>query len=187
MGLKDMSLEELWQLFPIFLVEHNNDWHNWYYDESAIIGHILKDYPQRRISHIGSTYINTIWAKNIVDILVELPKATNLDEVKGLFTNKGYNAMSQSETRLSLNKGYTPQGFAPRVFHIHIRFFGDNDELYFRDYLADNPPVAKEYETLKLKLWKQYPNNRDAYTEAKTEFIKLYTSKAKADYKNKYQ
>lgn len=31
--------------------------------------------------------------------------------------------------------------------------------------------VAKEYEALKLDLWKKFEHNRDAYTEAKTEFI----------------
>ena len=25
-NLENMSLEELWQLFPIFLKEHNKDW-----------------------------------------------------------------------------------------------------------------------------------------------------------------
>ena len=29
-ALEDMSLEELWQLFPIFLEEQNKDWAAWY-------------------------------------------------------------------------------------------------------------------------------------------------------------
>ncbi len=44
----------------------------------------------------------------------------------------------------------------------HLRYVGDNDELYFRDYLNEHSEVAKEYETLKLRLWKQYEHNRDA-------------------------
>lgn len=31
--LYKMSLEELWQIFPIFLVEHNIEWKNWYEEE----------------------------------------------------------------------------------------------------------------------------------------------------------
>ena len=38
----------------------------------------------------------------------------------------------------------------------HLRQDGDHDELYFRDYMRDYPDAAKEYETLKLGLWKQY-------------------------------
>lgn len=60
--------------------------------------------------------------------------------------------MSTEDRRISLNSGYTKNGFADKVFHIHLRYVGDNDELYFRDYLKDHPQIAKEYETLKLGL-----------------------------------
>ena len=85
-----------------------------------------------------------------------------------------------------LTRAYTLQGFTERVFHLHLRYYGDHDELYFRDYLKDHPAVAKDYEQLKLILWKKYEYNRDAYTEAKTDFIRRYTQKAKKLYKRRY-
>ena len=94
--------------------------------------------------------------------------------------------MCQTENRLSFNKGYTENGFDKRVFHLHLRYEGDNNELYFRDYLIEQPDVAKEYEELKLKLWKKYEHNRDAYTNGKTELVKKYTEKAKILYRNRY-
>ena len=94
--------------------------------------------------------------------------------------------MSQSENGLSFNKGYTETGFAERVFHLHLRYVGNNNELYFRDYLIEYPEVAKEYEELKLRLWKEYEYNRDGYTSAKTEFVKKYTEQAKMIYCNRY-
>ena len=87
---------------------------------------------------------------------------------------------------ISFNKGYTEQGFAERVFHLHLRLYGDNDELYFRDYLNDHPEIAKEYEALKLTLWKKYEHNRDAYTDAKGEFITKYTEEAKSVFPGRY-
>ena len=63
---------------------------------------------------------------------------------------------------------------------------GDNDELYFRDYLNEHPEVAKEYEALKLDLWKKYEHNRDAYTDAKTDFIRHWTQEARKKYGNRY-
>lgn len=87
--------------------------------------------------------------------------------------------MSEKEDRLSFNKGYTIDGFAKRVFHLHLRYDGDHDELFFRDYLIEHSDVAKEYEQLKMGLWKKYEHDRDTYTESKTEFVRKYTGMAK--------
>ena len=46
--------------------------------------------------------------------------------------------------------------------------------------------IAKEYETLKLSLWKEFKHDRDGYTEAKTDFIKKYTNLAKNLYGKRY-
>ena len=182
--LSEMTLEELWQLFPIFLTEHQDCWKEWYFEEECFLKSILLQFE--RISHIGSTSIPAIWSKPIIDILVEIPRESNLLDYKDLIINNGYICMSQSKNRLSFNKGYTENGFAERVFHLHLRYVGDNNELYFRDYLIEQPNVAKEYEELKLRLWKKYEHNRDAYTNSKTELVKEYTEKARILYGNRY-
>lgn len=99
--------------------------------------------------------------------------------VKNLLAESGYICMSQNAERLSFNKGYTEKGFAEKVFHLHLRFIGDNDELYFRDYLIEHPDIAREYEKLKLTLWKKFEHDRDGYTSAKAEFVQKYTNEAK--------
>ena len=80
---------------------------------------------------------------------------------------------------MSFNKGYTPSGYADKVFHIHIHPIDDNDEIFFRDFLVNHPDTAKEYEALKLSLLPKFKHNRDGYTEAKTEFIERIVSKRK--------
>ncbi len=94
--------------------------------------------------------------------------------------------MSETSDSIPFNKGYTEKGFAEKVFHLHLKYIGDNDELYFRDYLMEHTDVAKEYERMKLRLWKEYEFNRDGYTNAKTNFIRKYTEKAKLEYGDKY-
>ena len=182
--LSEMTLEELWRLFPIILTTHQDCWKEWYLEEETLLKKVL---PQvERISYIGSTAISSIWAKPIIDILVEIPKERNLFVYKDWIAHNGYICMSESEKGLSFNKGYTENGFAERVFHLHLRYTGDNYEFYFRDYLNEFPDIAKEYEKLKLSLWKEYEHNRDAYTNAKTEFVKKYTEQAKMIYGNRY-
>ena len=40
-SLSDMSLEELWQLFPIFLTPHQEVWKDWYQEEAATLPTML--------------------------------------------------------------------------------------------------------------------------------------------------
>lgn len=183
--LSEMSLEELWQLFPIQLTEHNNNWDNWFRDENERLKSVLSEASDVKIYHIGSTAIRAIWAKPIVDILIEVSSMSKLKVVKKLLSEAGYLCMNETDTRMTFNKGYTKYGFAERVFHIHVRLYGDHDELYFRDFMNEKPELAKEYEKLKLSLWKQYEHDREGYTNAKTELVKEYTKQAKAFYGDK--
>ncbi|MCM1513507.1 MAG: GrpB family protein [Anaeroplasma bactoclasticum] len=177
--LSEMTLEELWQLFPIVLVEHQTEWKDWYQEEAEILKEILPQESIFAIYHIGSTAIATIMAKPIVDILVELTDSYPLTIIKDILIARGYLCMSESEIRVSLNKGYTKDGYAKKVFHIHLRKKGDIDEVYFRDYLLSHIDIAKAYEVLKLALGQQYSHHRDHYTEGKTAFVKYITSLAK--------
>ncbi len=175
--LSEMTLEELWQLFPIVLAEHNQCWANWYAEEvEQLEGFLPADVEYH---HVGSTAIDGIMAKPIVDILVAVDTRAEQVCVAELLQKRGYIVMSSDERRISLNKGYTEQGFAERVFHLHVRLKNDVDEICFRDYLNAHPNVAKEYEKLKLSLWKQFEHDRDAYTAAKTAFVTKYTALGK--------
>jgi GrpB-like predicted nucleotidyltransferase (UPF0157 family) len=182
--LSEMTLEELWQLFPIFLTQPNGKWSEQYRVESAMLIKILP--PNSEIHHIGSTAINGIWAKPIIDILIEIDENYDLASCAQKICGRGYIIMSETSSRISLNKGYTENGFAEKVFHIHLQHKSEKDEVLFRDYLNAHPDIAKEYENLKLKLWKKHEHNRDAYTEAKTDFIKKYTAIAKSFQNNKF-
>ena len=100
---------------------------------------------------------------------------THLDVYKRQIQNtakviekNGFIRMSTEGDRISFNRGYTKDGFADKVYHVHLRYVGDNDELYFRDYLNEHTQIAKEYETMKLQLWKLFEHNRDCL---------LYTSR----------
>lgn len=181
--LSEMTLEELWELFPIFLVEHNEKWAKDYAEMEAFLQKIFANCHIIRISHMGSTAINGIYAKDIVDILVE---TDDIEKADNLAQSNGFIRMSSTSESVTLNRGYTPEGFADKVYHLHIRYEGGSNELYFRDYLNEHSEVAKAYERMKLDLWKKYEHNRDAYTDAKTEFVEKWTSEAHKLYGERY-
>ena len=61
-----------------------------------------------------------------------------------------------------------------RSHHIHVVLYGSdewNNYINFRDYLNTHIAAAKEYESVKLRLAKQYPDDRIAYTDGKQEVI----------------
>lgn len=169
--LSAMSLEELWQLFPVEIVPHRSEWSQWASEEIAFLANALGTLSPVSITHIGSTAVEGLSAKPVVDLLVELPYNFDRSHSTRLIEEAGYILMSTSTARMSFNKGYTPWGYANRVFHLHIHQAGDNDEIRFRDILRAHPEVARNYEALKLSLLPHFRNDRDGYTAAKTKFI----------------
>lgn len=185
-SLSELTLEELWELFPIFLVPHNEQWAEYYNEMKVFLCNILSDYKVQRISHVGSTAIKGIWAKNIIDILIEIDLYENMEEVSKVIECNGFICMSSNTNRVSFNRGYTENGFEEKVYHLHLRKTGDNNELYFRDYLNEHPQTAKAYEQLKLDLWKRYEHDRNGYTDAKSDFVTRWTSEARKVYSGRY-
>lgn len=179
------TAEDLAQLFPILLEEHNPKWKEYYLQEKAFL-HTLLQEKLIRISHIGSSAVRGLLAKPTIDILLEVSQDIDLPAVTEIMLDAGYVVNTPKGDIIVYLKGYTPQGFCGQAIHIHVRYSGDWGELYFRDYLSAYSDIAREYAKLKSDLKKQYPNNRDGYTEAKGQFIQRYTEKAQREFLNRY-
>lgn len=190
-NLKDMSNEELWKLFPIILKPHNSNYKSWYKQEKDSLINLIGKNNIKRISHIGSTYIEDLLAKPTIDILLEISKLDNLKILKDKLEGNQYVCLEQIDDfknpSLMCMKGYTTKGFLKKIFHLHIRLYNNHKELYFRDYLIEHKTVAKDYGNLKIKLANKYKNHRDNYTSAKTKFINKYTYLAMDLYIDRYK
>ena len=77
-----------------------------------------------RINHIGSTSIPGLLANPTVDILLQVTDKANFDRTKDIFLCAGWQLMAENNHALDFNKGYMPNGFADRVFHLHVRLVG---------------------------------------------------------------
>ena len=173
--LKELTPEELGALFPIFLSDHNPDWINLYREEERLIRIALGNSGIVRISHIGSTAIPGLKAKPTIDILLEIPEPVDEELLLNKLTELGYDFIPKPENpapHMMFAKGYTPDGFRGQACHIHVRYPGNWEEIRFRDYLLSHPEAAKGYEILKQHLAITFPNDREGYTEGKSEFIR---------------
>ncbi|MDD5021991.1 MAG: GrpB family protein [Endomicrobiaceae bacterium] len=187
--LSEMSITELWQLFPIQLRQYNSLWKDWYLQEEKQLINIIGNKNIERINHIGSTAVIGMISKPTIDILIEIVQNCNLENLINAMKKNNYIFEPQPENPppyMMFMKGYTENGFEEKVYHLHIRYLGNWNELYFRDYLQIHKEVAEKYGKLKLKLKEQFEHNRDAYTNAKTEFICKYDKSAKLEFANKY-
>lgn len=169
------------RIYPIILSEYNPEWQAWFEEEKELLAHLIGNENIKRISHIGSTSVPGITAKPTIDILLEIKEDTDIEKLIAALPDSQYICLRQ-QTMKSLDavmflKGYTDIGFAKKVYHIHVRYPGDYDELHFRDYLAAHPEAAGEYSKLKRSLIKDFEHDRDGYTAAKSDFIKLIMKK----------
>ncbi len=182
--LDQMTPEELGLLFPIMLSVPNPDWIRLFETEKKNIENSLGLDNIIRIEHIGSTAVADLISKPTIDILIEIPEKTDLQQMIKKIKNIGYHYIPKPENpapHIMFVKGYTKDGLKGQAYHIHIRYSGDWDELYFRDYLKKNPEIALEYARLKQDIAKKYRYDRDGYTNAKTDFIKKITKIARND------
>ena len=180
------------RIYPIILSEYNTAWPVWFAEEKVNLERLIGAVNIAGIHHCGSTSVPGLVAKPTVDILLEIAETIVIEDLIALMPEGEYICLRREGNTLSehdlimIIKGYTDTGFADKVFHIHVRCQHDSqnraviwDELYFRDYLISHPETAAEYVELKRQLSKDYEHDRDGYTAAKGEFIKVVTLKAK--------
>jgi GrpB-like predicted nucleotidyltransferase (UPF0157 family) len=155
------------------VVPHDPQWRSIFHTESQYIANALGK-NAIAIHHIGSTAIETIYAKPIVDILVEVQDLREVDDRNLAMESLGYEVMGEFgiEDRRFFRKD-NHEGI--RTHHVHI--FEVNSaqvkrHLGFRDYMLSHPEAAQEYSNLKQKLAIEYPNNITEYQSGKAEFIK---------------
>ncbi len=179
-----MTNEELWQLFPIILSSHDPLWKNIATNEMETILQSLGKENICRINHIGSTAVEGLLAKPTIDILLEITDDCDTKNLIHLFQEAGWLFSPQPKNpapHMMFMKGYTLDGFRGQAFHLHVRYFGDWGELYFRDYLQSNAEVRREYTELKSRLQKLFEHDRDAYTNAKGPLIQQWTETARQE------
>jgi GrpB-like predicted nucleotidyltransferase (UPF0157 family) len=135
------------------------------------------------IEHIGSTAVPRLDAKPIIDMLIGVDSIDQAREhAVPILEGMGYSFWVDNPRKdvLFLVKGLPPNG--PRTHHIHIETMDEDwaDRLAFRDYLRAHPDEARQYASLKRRLASEFEMDREAYTAAKTEYIREITARAKA-------
>lgn len=132
-----------------------------------------------RIHHIGSTAIPGVWAKPIIDMLLEVADIEQVDGLNEVLAAAGY--VAYGEFGLA-GRRYFPRTINGRRSHnLHIYQHGNPvivRHLAFRDYMIAHPDEAQVYSELKASLAAQFPHDFEAYMEGKDGYIKEMEQRA---------
>ncbi len=161
------------------VVPHNPRWRNAFEAEAKHIGAALGE-NVAAIHHIGSTAIPGIYAKPVIDLLVEVGNITEVDERSSVMEAFGYEAMGEFGIpgRRYFRKD-NQEGI--RTYQIHVFEAGSaqvDRHLAFRDYMIAHPEDARKYSELKRKLAKEHSQSINGYVDGKDSFIKEIDRKA---------
>jgi GrpB-like predicted nucleotidyltransferase (UPF0157 family) len=157
----------------------NPQWPQDFEAEAAHIALALGD-NVARIHHIGSTSIPNIYAKSVIDILVEVSDIDRVDAYNGVMAALGYTAMGEYGLP---GRRYFRKDNAEgvRTRHVHIFLTGSSEvvrHLAFRDFMRANPDCAQQYSDLKHSLAAQHPDDIDGYMDGKDGFVKAMEQRA---------
>jgi GrpB-like predicted nucleotidyltransferase (UPF0157 family) len=123
------------------------------------------------IEHIGSTAVPGLAAKPIIDVDVLLHSATDLSTVIRALAMLGY--QHQGDLGIPGREAFMgPSNQFPH--HLYVCMPSSLEfrrHLAFRDHLRAHPADAAAYARLKRKLAGQFAADREAYTQAKTQFV----------------
>jgi RimJ/RimL family protein N-acetyltransferase len=134
------------------------------------------------IEHIGSTAIPELFAKPILDLAIGVKDLTAARILIPLLIEEGYVfwEANPDKNKLFFAKGMPPIG-KKRTHHIHVMEVTHHDWIVrplFRDYLIAHPEERKAYQGLKQDLAEKFKEDREAYTQSKTNFIQKINQKA---------
>ncbi|MBN1068185.1 GrpB family protein [Clostridium botulinum] len=123
------------------------------------------------IEHIGSTSVEGLSAKPIIDIDIVIDR--NFDEVKKELETLGY--IHEGDLGIYGREAFKYSN-KPHLMVHHLYVCGkDNKELYryvtFRDYLRKHKEDKEMYSVIKKKMALKYPEDIDSYIKGKQQII----------------
>lgn len=167
----------------IIIAPHNPLWKTLFEEEKAKLEVALQN-QNALIEHIGSTAVENLDAKPIIDIMIGIPDFSVVDQtcvspIRAL----GYDFPLKYQNSFPKRRYFRKwKDNETKTHHIHLTEIGCpfwERHLFFRDHLRNNPEVRIAYQNLKYHLAEQEWDEMNSYADAKTEFIRSIESKMK--------
>lgn len=125
----------------------------------------------RDFAHIGSTAVEGMPAKPIIDILAVVEDLGAANELIPVLEDHGYeHRPDEVGGRLFFAKGpRTSRSVYLSITEKESDFY--EETIAFRNYIQEHSEAAEQYASEKMRLAEQYPENRAKYTAEKGDVI----------------
>lgn len=163
----------------IRVVEYDDRWPAQYKEHATIITKALGN-SLLQIEHVGSTSVEGLAAKPIIDILVVVADSADESSYLPQLQAAGYELRVREPGFHEHRMLRTP----PRDVHVHVYSHGNSEVdriLLFRDRIRRDPEDRKRYESVKRRLTEREWPDMNAYADAKTEVIESILTAAMAE------
>lgn len=157
------------------LVPYTNQWEKLFNEVKRDILHHTSLSPNA-IVHVGSTAIDGMMAKPIIDIAVGVEDISKLDKpfFKDLQRADFLRLRVERPEEVVLAR-FRDDTYQVKTHYIHlVNIEGSlwKNLIFFRDYLNKNEAVKREYLQIKQAYLRYSSTNINAYTEHKETFVK---------------
>jgi GrpB-like predicted nucleotidyltransferase (UPF0157 family) len=127
-----------------------------------------------KIEHVGSTSVEGLFAKPILDIDVVISNNDKLPDIIKRLAKEGYKYKGNLdvEGREVFCRTFKDDFMKYNLYVCPKNGKGYLEHIAFRDYLRANETARYEYGALKCKLAETYRFDIDSYWKAKTNFIR---------------
>jgi GrpB-like predicted nucleotidyltransferase (UPF0157 family) len=158
---------------PIGLTAYDPAWQERFAEQQVRLTAILKPWLAGEVEHIGSTSVPGLRSKPIVDLLAPVRSLEAARSAIPILETDAWVFWPDDPNR-HYRLWFLRPNPAARTHHLQIIQHGDPNILTliaFRDALRSDPKVRDAYSYLKEDLANKYRDDRDAYSNAKSEFV----------------
>lgn len=157
----------------VALVEYNPHWPAMFLAERE---RLMKRFSVQMldVQPFGSTAIPGMPAKPIVDLLAGVESMEVADSLVEPLLHYGYTTSAEFNASLSDRRWFMRWAEGHRTHHLHVVVLGGQQwrrRLRFRDLLRSDADLARRYALLKKEAAARHTADREAYTDAKSDFI----------------
>ncbi len=159
---------------PVTLVDYDPAWRDRFLEQAGRLTALLQPWLATPVEHVGSTAVPGLRAKPVVDILAPVVSLAQARTAIAALTADGWLFWPDDPNRDYRMWFLRPKPEA-RTHHLHVIQHDHpaaRAELAFRDVLRRDAAVRQAYAALKDRLAVLYRTDRDAYTDAKSDFIR---------------